>query len=102
MRHCFNPVSYTHLDVYKRQEYVPVEDYHLWSRLIVKTQFYIIQESLVDYRIHDSNISQTKIDNVKRSNPVSYTHLDVYKRQIEYFSVENIVFKLLEFLFRML
>lgn len=50
------------------KEYVPVEDYHLWSRLIVKTQFYIIQESLVDYRIHDSNISQTKIDNVKRSN----------------------------------
>ncbi|WP_298302676.1 glycosyltransferase family A protein [Flavobacterium sp.] len=55
-------------DIRYDKEYVPVEDYHLWSRLIVKTQFYIIQESLVDYRIHDSNISQTKIDNVKRSN----------------------------------
>lgn len=55
-------------DIKYDKEYVPVEDYHLWSRLIVKTQFYIIQESLVDYRIHDSNISQTKIDNVKRSN----------------------------------
>jgi len=55
-------------DVRYESEYVPTEDYHLWSRLIVKTQFYIIQESLVDYRIHDSNISQTKIDNVKTSN----------------------------------
>jgi glycosyltransferase involved in cell wall biosynthesis len=49
------------------KEYVPVEDYHLWSQLIAKNQFYIIQEALVDYRIHDSNISQTKIENVKRS-----------------------------------
>ncbi len=50
------------------KEYVPVEDFHLWSRLITKTKFYIIQESLVSYRIHDTNISQTKIDNVKKSN----------------------------------
>jgi len=50
------------------KDYVPVEDFHLWSRLIVKTNFYIVQESLVMYRIHDSNISQTKIDNVKKSN----------------------------------
>jgi glycosyltransferase involved in cell wall biosynthesis len=49
------------------KEFVPVEDYKLWSELITKTQFYIIQESLVRYRIHDTNISQTKIDNVKRS-----------------------------------
>jgi glycosyltransferase involved in cell wall biosynthesis len=55
-------------DIRYDKEYVPVEDYHLWSRLIVKTQFHIIQEALVYYRIHDSNISQTKIDNVKRSN----------------------------------
>lgn len=55
-------------DVRYDSEYVPVEDYHLWSRLIVKTQFHIIQESLVNYRIHDTNISQTKIENVKKSN----------------------------------
>ena len=55
-------------DIRYDKEYVPVEDYHLWSRLITKNQFYIIQEALVYYRIHDSNISQTKIDNVKRSN----------------------------------
>ncbi len=50
------------------KDFVPVEDYKLWSELITGTQFYNIQESLVHYRIHNSNISQTKIDNVNRSN----------------------------------
>ncbi|MDX6188203.1 glycosyltransferase family A protein [Flavobacterium sp. Fl-318] len=48
-------------------EYVPVEDYDLWSRLSAKTAFYNIPESLLDYRQHDNNISKTKIDNVNRS-----------------------------------
>ena len=34
-------------DIRYNKKYVPVEDYHLWSRLIVKTQFHIIQEALV-------------------------------------------------------
>lgn len=50
------------------KNFVPVEDYKLWSELITRTQFYNIPESLVHYRIHNSNISQTKIDNVNRSN----------------------------------
>ena len=50
------------------KEYVPCEDYHLWSRLITLTHFHNIQETLVKYRIHDANISQTKINNVKNSN----------------------------------
>ena len=48
-------------------QYVPVEDYDLWSRMITTTNFYIVQESLLNYRQHDSNISKTKIDNVNRS-----------------------------------
>lgn len=48
-------------------EYVPVEDYDLWSRLLVQTQFHNLPESLLNYRQHDSNISKTKIDNVNRS-----------------------------------
>ncbi len=47
--------------------YVPVEDYDLWSRLLPKTKFYNIQESLLNYRQHDTNISKTKIKNVNRS-----------------------------------
>lgn len=48
-------------------EYVPVEDYDLWSRLLAKTNFYNIPESLLNYRQHNNNISKTKIDNVNRS-----------------------------------
>ena len=52
------PVSYTHLDVYKRQGYIP-------------TRKPENQESLKDA----SSVEPLSI-------PVSYTHLDVYKRQV--------------------
>ena len=48
-------------------DYVPVEDYDLWSRLLAKTSFYNIPESLLNYRQHNNNISKTKIANVNRS-----------------------------------
>jgi len=48
-------------------EYVPVEDYDLWSRLLTQTKFHNLPESLLNYRQHDCNISKTKIDNVNRS-----------------------------------
>jgi len=48
-------------------DYVPVEDYDLWSRLLPQTRFHNLPESLLNYRQHDSNISKTKIDNVNRS-----------------------------------
>jgi len=48
-------------------DYVPVEDYDLWSRLLAQTQFHNLPESLLNYRQHDNNISKTKIDNVNRS-----------------------------------
>ena len=48
-------------------DFVPVEDYDLWSRLLPSTKFYNIQESLLNYRQHDSNISKTKISNVNQS-----------------------------------
>jgi glycosyltransferase involved in cell wall biosynthesis len=48
-------------------EYVPAEDYDLWSRLLSKTKFCNIPESLLNYRLHDNNISKTKIENIERS-----------------------------------
>ena len=47
------PVSYTHLDVYKRQEL-----------------YELVREK--DYFVLTTNV-----------DPVSYTHLDVYKRQLQ-------------------
>ncbi|WP_290698658.1 glycosyltransferase family 2 protein [Lacinutrix sp.] len=51
-------------------EYVPAEDYGLWSQLIAKTKFYNIPESLLKYRWHPNNISQTKAENLKKSEVI--------------------------------
>jgi glycosyltransferase involved in cell wall biosynthesis len=46
---------------------VLAEDYDLLVRLAVTCKFYNIPQPLVKYRIHDTNISSTKIDLIKRS-----------------------------------
>ena len=56
--------------------YVPIEDYDLWSRMIYKTKFYNIQESLLNYRWHDSNITQTKRENIdEKHKTIRMSHL---------------------------
>ncbi len=57
-------------------ELVPAEDYGLWSQLIKTTEFYNIPESLLRYRWHDKNISQTKADNLYKSEQI------IRKRQL--------------------
>ena len=63
------PVSYTHLDVYKRQ-------------IFKRSQRGIIQwvgpevEFIIEYVVTHIGVIMTSI------YPVSYTHLDVYKRQV--------------------
>ena len=54
------PVSYTHLDVYKRQLYDRIN-----QRVLMMMDEGLEAEARSVY-------------------PVSYTHLDVYKRQFEY------------------
>ena len=65
---CIWPVSYTHLDVYKRQE--------LEEGYIHRTVGYETPDDEMDlnYCKEESHESFTYA-------PVSYTHLDVYKRQ---------------------
>ncbi|MDC8000065.1 glycosyltransferase family 2 protein [Aequorivita todarodis] len=43
------------------------EDYSLWSQLIANTKFHNIPESLLFYRWHSDNMSQTKIENLETS-----------------------------------
>ncbi|MEE9409090.1 MAG: glycosyltransferase family 2 protein [Polaribacter sp.] len=42
------------------KESEPAEDYHLWSFLISKGKFYNLQENLLEYRVHEKQISQSK------------------------------------------
>ena len=58
------PVSYTHLDVYKRQSLLSVEYLDVWQ--------------------HEQH--RRIVYGLLCVHPVSYTHLDVYKRQTQYCS----------------
>ena len=69
------PVSYTHLDVYKRQVYYMRTGVLSYLRFITKS------EMLLSVRRLTVNAFQCKRNSMLWSGPVSYTHLDVYKRQ---------------------
>lgn len=64
-------------DLRFEHQYVPAEDYGLWSEFISKAEFYNIPESLVRYRWHPGNISQTKEENLRISEVL------IKKRQLE-------------------
>ena len=66
------PVSYTHLDVYKRQER---NESAAICLLFCKWRFAI--DCILEDKLQHCQNAKYK-DSIK---PVSYTHLDVYKRQ---------------------
>ena len=68
------PVSYTHLDVYKRQVYVNKKA--VFDGSGEKKYVYTVNED--GYR---NAVEVTVGDTVDDYTAVSYTHLDVYKRQ---------------------
>ena len=85
---CFVPVSYTHLDVYKRQtEYINRPDK---DRTTLRINNYLrhIREELLeesDNILKNPNKGNNGIVQIKANIngiAVSYTHLDVYKRQV--------------------
>lgn len=62
-------------------QFVPAEDYGLWTQLVQKCQFHNIPESLVRYRWHPGNISQTKEENLRKSEVL------IKKRQLEQLNI---------------
>lgn len=75
-------------------EFEPMEDYELWSRLIFETEFYNIQEVLLNYRWHETNISHSRKVNLKeihetiRKNQL-LTHLGIQNNYNYCFLVLN-------------
>ena len=65
-------VSYTHLDVYKRQQQIQRE---------VRTKLASISNTPCSRGMTNEQIKDIKY-NGTGDFPVSYTHLDVYKRQM--------------------
>ena len=80
----FDAVSYTHLDVYKRQD--PGRE----NMFDVIRQFYVLVDSHFKEKKHYNDELEIPVDKISDtlkvsgrhiSVAVSYTHLDVYKRQ---------------------
>ena len=66
-----NPVSYTHLDVYKRQIHIGP----------ASTQYINPMDINSNYSEEDNPLALKADFILSLCEPVSYTHLDVYKRQ---------------------
>ena len=76
-------VSYTHLDVYKRQKYYHINKGILFGKTALNKETWkviipnhIEKEIIIDYHIRYGHMGALKV-----IQAVSYTHLDVYKRQ---------------------
>ena len=66
------PGSYTHLDVYKRQEFINE------MNEADKSMDFINEPPTLTPPVLSDTLRMPKFD----FTPVSYTHLDVYKRQV--------------------
>lgn len=71
------------------EDYPAAEDYELWTRLSRTTKLYNIQESLLQYRIHNSNISvlqrNTQYEKSKRiiGNQLRFIDIDSKNENVE-------------------
>lgn len=64
-----------------KKEYMPAEDYELWTSILQKYPCANLSESLLQYRIHDNNISTTQ--NVKQLNSIRR----IYRANLEQISM---------------
>ena len=77
------PVSYTHLDVYKRQSMQSdqLSSDHRWILMLRKQ----LKDAEIEIAAQLATTTVTLGQILKmKTGAVSYTHLDVYKRQILY------------------
>ena len=45
-----------------KDDMFPAEDFDMWSRMAAYGEIHVIQEPLIEYRLHDNNISATKFE----------------------------------------
>ena len=81
------PVSYTHLDVYKRQPTKVMSWLVMASNLIRRSRSLplVMERGYAD--CPDMTQLTKKLARLYGADPVSYTHLDVYKRQMLGFGI---------------
>lgn len=70
------------------KNFFPAEDYELWSRLSEKTEFYNIPESLLNYRLHNANVSVIRAE-FQRQNTLSI-QFQLWKRKFPLITSEEV------------
>lgn len=95
-----NPTVMCRKEVFNNEKfdgaYFPMDDYELWARVIGKHHFYNIQESLLNYRWHETNISSTKKVNLKEiHNKIRINQLNDFGIDSETPNFENYLHALL-------
>ena len=80
-----NPVSYTHLDVYKRQD--------ITLKKVINNPGTLETTRSIANQMQMKQIQDTLkgIQEMQSYQSVSYTHLDVYKRQIRTLSISTVL-----------
>ena len=78
-QHNHMAVSYTHLDVYKRQDYNMANE-NWFADQVEEVKVFVFDAEGSYIQIFTENGSLLKSPDYRM--PVSYTHLDVYKRQL--------------------
>lgn len=76
------------------------EDYHLWLKFASENKIKYLNDTLVDYRIHGSNLSefsvQEKIELQENTIRIRSEYLDGYSKEVNYASKEGIILALKE------
>jgi acetyltransferase-like isoleucine patch superfamily enzyme len=86
-------------DIIYNQEMVPAEDYELWTRLSRKYSFSNLKIKLVNYRIHQNQISAKKSHELRdklytiRLNYIQSLNLQVEEEKLQYLLLENLEYK---------
>ena len=100
--YCYNPVSYTHPDVYKRQAINPANFTlfllaYILGNTSPKSKIKKVTKttSTINFKTGIVMVENSlSSENEKRITiaTVSYTHLDVYKRQIQHSGISSFIF----------
>lgn len=75
----FRNESLQRLEEYFKHDYLHAEDYELWTRIVFETKIANIPEYLLDYRIHDEQISTIHTnDQIRAASSIKINYLRRY------------------------
>ncbi|RTL60788.1 MAG: glycosyltransferase [Sphingobacteriales bacterium] len=65
------------------------EDWWLWMRASIKTKFHFMNEHTAHYRLHQQNITKTRVENKEKLRAYTKKAYAIYYSNIRYFNAYN-------------